>query len=393
MSETWANWAGNVESEPRRIVRPRDEDALVEAVRSAAQAGENLRVVGTGHSFVPIVATDGCLVTLDEDIGFESFDAGALTATVRAGTKLTDVGAPLLEHGMALRNMGDIDVQSVAGALSTGTHGTGRTLRNLSSAITALRLIDATGERIECSAESEPEIFEFARVSLGALGVLSAVRMQLDPAYRLHERVWQEDCEPVLDALSERIEKNRHYEFFWFPGPDRCEQKAINPTERDADPLADVEGERIDWSYRILPSVRELKFFEMEYSVPAESGPECFREIRTMLREKHPEVVWPVEYRTLAADDIPLSTAYQRETVTISIHRDGRKDYAAVMDDSEAVFRNFAGRPHWGKLHRRTHSELLELYPRFDEFCELRRRLDPDGVFLNPFLRELFEPR
>ena len=293
---------------------------------------------------------------------------------------------------MALRNMGDIDVQSVAGALSTGTHGTGRRLRNLSSSIAGLRLIDARGERIECSRDREPQIFEMARVSLGLLGVVSAVRFDLMPAYRLHERVWQEDCETCMATLADKIEKNRHYEFFWYPGADRCEQKALNPTEREPDPLDDVEGERIDWSYRILPSVRSVKFFEMEYSVPAESGLECFHEIRQMLREKHPEVVWPVEYRTLAADDIPLSTAYQRETIAISVHRDGRKPYAEVMNDSEAVFRNHAGRPHWGKLHTRTHAELRELYPRLDEFCALRRRLDPDGVFLNPFLRALFEP-
>jgi len=389
MPESWQNWAGNVESEPQRIERPRNEDELVAVVKDAWRAGLGVRVVGTGHSFVPIVATDGCLISLDDDAGFEAFDREALTATVRAGTKLTDVGAPLLENGMALRNMGDIDVQSVAGALGTGTHGTGRTLRNLSSSVAGLRLIDARGERIECSADEEPRIFEMARVSLGVLGVVSAVRLQLAPAYRLHERVWQEDCETCLATLDEKIEKNRHYEFFWYPGPDRCEQKAINPTARDPHP--DVEGERIDWSYRILPSVRTLKFFEMEYSVPAESGLECFREIRDMLREKHPEVVWPVEYRTLAADDIPLSTAYQRETVTISVHRDGRKPYADVMNDAEAVFGNFAGRPHWGKLHSRTHAELRVLYPRFDEFCSLRRELDPKGVFLNPFLRSLFE--
>lgn len=386
----WENWAGNVSSEPRRIERPRDEAGLAAAVASAADAGECVRVVGTGHSFVPIVATDGCLISLDDHAGFESFDRDALTATVRAGTKLTDVGAPLLEQGMALRNMGDIDVQSVAGALSTGTHGTGRTLRNLPGSIAGLRLVDARGEVVECSADLEPRLFEMARVSLGVLGVTSAVRLQLMPAYRLHERVWQEDCEACLATLDEKIEKNRHYEFFWYPGPDRCEQKAINPTEREDDPRA--EGERVDWSYRILPSLRKLRFFEMEYSVPAEAGLGCFREIREMLREKHPEVVWPVEYRTLAADDIPLSTAYGRETVTISVHRDGRKPYAEVMDDAEAVFRNHAGRPHWGKLHSRTHGELCDLYPRFEEFCALRRELDPKGVFLNPFLRGLFEP-
>ncbi len=389
MPESWQNWAGNVESEPQRIERPQSEDELVAVVKDASRAGQGVRVVGTGHSFVPIAATDGCLISLDDDTGFESFDRAPLLATVRAGTKLTDVGAPLLENGMAMRNMGDVDVQSVAGALSTGTHGTGHTLRNLPSSIAGLRLIDARGERIECSADEEPRLFEMARVSLGVLGVISAVRLQLVPAYRLHQRAWQEDCETCLATLEEKIEKNRHYEFFWYPGPDRCEQKAINPTARD--PHSEVEGERIDWSYRILPSVRALKFVEMEYSVPAESGIECFREIRDMLRQKHPEVVWPVEYRTLAADDIPLSTAYRRETVTISVHRDGRKPYADVMNDAEAVFRNFAGRPHWGKLHSRTHAELRELYPRFDEFCSLRRELDPKGVFLNPFLRSLFE--
>jgi FAD/FMN-containing dehydrogenase len=384
----WENWAGNVTAKPRRIVRPHDEGELVATVKQAGRSGEPVRVAGTGHSFVPIAATDGCLVSLDDDAGFEDFDSASLQATIRAGTKLTDVGAPLLERGMGLCNMGDVDVQSVAGALSTGTHGTGRTLRNLSSSIVGLRLVDARGELVECSAEREPALFEMARVALGVFGVVSAVRLQLLPAYRLRERVWQEDLEPCLATLDEKIEKNRHYEFFWYPGNDRCDQKAINPTDRDPEV---GERERVDWSHRILPSVREVRFFEMEYSVPAASGLECFREVRAMLREKHPDVVWPVEYRTLAADDIPLSTAYERETVTISVHSDGRKPYEGVMRDSEAVFRNHAGRPHWGKLHWRTHAELRELYPRFDEFCALRRQRDPDGVFLNPFLRSLFE--
>ena len=386
----WENWAGSVRCRPARFAEPASEPELQQLVRQAARDGHRVRVVGTGHSFMPLVTTDGVLVSLDRLAGIESSDGDALEAMVWAGTKIRALGEPLLALGMALENQGDVDVQSVGGALGTGTHGTGRTLRNLSSQAVALRLVTADGELVECSAERDPDLFRAARVSLGLLGVTSAVRLRLLPAYRLHERICSADTETCLAELVDRIAENRHFEFFWFPGPDRVEMKTLNPTEAAPNELPDVPGERIGWSCHIISSVRELKFHEMEYSVPAEAGPDCFREVRARIREKHPEVVWPVEFRTLASDDADLSPAEGRETVTISVHQDGRLPFRDFFADVEPIFRSHRGRPHWGKIHTCSAEQLRALYPRWDAFGAVRRGMDPEGRFLNDHLRGLF---
>jgi FAD/FMN-containing dehydrogenase len=243
---------------------------------------------------------------------------------------------------------------------------------------------------VTCSEDENPELLRAARVSLGLLGVISAARLRLLPAYRLHERVWQEDPTDCLRQLDRRIEENRHFEFFWFPKPDRMEMKTLNPTDAEPSDLLDIEGERIGWSCHIISSVRDMKFHEMEYSVPAEAGPECFREVRARMQEKHGDVMWPVEYRTLAADDALLSTASGRPTVTISVHQDGRLPFRDFFADVEPIFDAYRGRPHWGKIHTKSRDELAALYPGYDDFCAVRARLDPQGRFLNDYLRQFF---
>lgn len=373
------------------IEKPGNEAELVALVRRAADEGRTLRAVGTGHSSMPLVATDGIIASLEALSGVEQCDRETLRATVRGGSVIRDLGPPLLEHDLALENQGDIDVQSIAGAIGTGTHGTGRALGNLSTHVVGLRVVTATGEVACYDAVETPELFLAARVSLGTLGVVSAVRLRLVPAYRLHERVWRVPIDECLADLERHIAENRHFEFFWFPSLDAAEMKTLNPTDAEPDDLPDTPGQRIGWSCYIISSVRELKFHEMEYSIPAEAGPECFREVRERMREKHPDVVWPVEYRSLAADDAWLSTAYERETVTISIHQDYRLEFREMFRDLESIFRAHRGRPHWGKVHTRTAAELATLYPRWERFCAVRRRLDPDGLFLNDYLRGLFE--
>ncbi len=388
--ETWSNWSGSVRCSAARVATPADEAELARLVREAAAAGQSVRAVGSGHSFSPLVATDGVIVCLDGLRGVLSCDAERQEAWIAAGSKLHELGEPLRRRGLAMKNMGDIDVQSLAGALSTGTHGTGRELANLPSQVRALRWIDAEGGSVEVGEDDDADLLRADRVSLGLLGVTTQVRLGLVPAYRLHERLGREPIEECLAAIDERIAATRHFEFFWFPGPDRADTKAIHPTE--AEPGAWPERhERIGWSFQILPSVRELKFFEMEYAVPAEVGVECFREVRERIRARHPDVQWPVEFRTLARDDAWLSPAHERATVTISVHQDGHLPYRDFFADVEAIFVNHRGRPHWGKIHRRTGAELRDLYPRFDDFAALRQRLDPKGRFLNPYLRSLFE--
>lgn len=395
----WTNWSGSVNCDPARLSTPSSEDALVAVVREAARAGMETRVAATGHSFVPLCATNGMLLSLDGLQGVVHTDPAPMRATVRAGTKIHQLGAPLLADGMAMENMGDIDRQSLAGAISTGTHGTGPTLGNIATQVVGLRLLIASGECIDCSAEREPEIFDTARVSLGMLGIITQVTLRVLPAYRLHERTWVAAFEECMVGLDGLIDATRHFEFFWSPRDDACAMKALHPTlaesveEPTTEPLTEgrlaryLSPERVDWSYRILPSERNVRFNEMEFAVPAAHGPDCLREIRLLMREKHPDVTWPIEYRTLRADDIPLSPAYGRETVTISIHQDATLPHRAFFADAEAIFRNHHGRPHWGKMHGHGGRELRDLYPLWDQFHQMRQQVDPTGQFLNAYLR------
>jgi FAD/FMN-containing dehydrogenase len=389
-TESWTNFSGRVTCKPTRFARPRDESELVAAVRAAAEDGRGLRVAGTGHSFTPLCACDGTLVSLDDYQGVASIDRERRQATVRAGTKLHALGEPLLAAGLAMPNMGDVDVQALAGAVSTGTHGTGPTLRNVSSQVVGARLVLASGDLLELSAEDTAERLDAARVSLGLLGVFSTLRLQLVPAYRLHERIWRSGIDECLAELASDVAARRHYEFWWYPHKDYADRKALALTDASPESVAGRKGERIDWSSRVLPSVRELRFNEMEYSVPAAAGPACFRAVRERMRSRWPDVVWPVEYRTLAADSAWLSTAHARDTVAISLHQDARLDCDPFFADCEPIFTEHGGRPHWGKLHTRRARDLAALYPEWPRFQALRRELDPRAVFANDYLRELF---
>ena len=393
MPEQWSNWSGSATSEPRRIERPASEDDLREAVRRAAREGLDLRVAGTAHSFTPVVATDGVIVSLDGLSGLASVDRAIREAILWAGTKLHEATHLLWENGLGLANQGDIDVQSVAGAIGTGTHGTGPRYGNIPSRITAMRLITAGGDVLE-TRDAGPEVLRAARVSLGMLGVTSQVTIACLPRYALHERVWRVPVEELLAGLAANVATNDHFEFFWYPGADIAECKALNPSPEqpagEEPPPLDGPGERVGWSHRIYPSVREQRFNEMEYSVPAEAGPECFRAVREVMRTQFPKWVWPVEYRSLAADDAMLSPAFQRETVTISVHQDARRPYEEYFRAVEPIFRAHGGRPHWGKIHWQTRDDLAQLYPEWEEFLRVRRSLDPQGRFLSPYLRGLF---
>lgn len=400
----WNNWAGNITATPQQIARPASEAEVAALIQKAAQSGQSVRVVGSAHSFQPLCATDGLLISLDNLQGILSTDSASGLATVWAGTKLHALGAPLLEVGLALENMGDIDRQSVAGAISTGTHGTGPTLRNLSSQVVGLGLVTAAGEVVKLSADDNSDVFKAAQVSLGSLGVITQATLRCLPAYRLHERTWAEPFADCMARLDERSAATRHFEFFWVPGEDVAACKALQPvTSEDktwqisenlpglSERLRRYIGpERVDWSYRIFPSERNNRFVEMEFAVPAADGPTCMGEIRTLMQTHHPQVQWPVEYRTLAADDSWLSPAYQRESVTISVHQAVDQPYAGFFADAEAIFRNYWGRPHWGKLHSHTAADFAALYPRWNDFLAIRQELDPTGRFLNEHLRSVF---
>jgi FAD/FMN-containing dehydrogenase len=393
-AEEWANWSGVVHWTPKRVERPASEAEVVEIVRRAARDGDVVRVAGTGHSCTPLCATPGVTVLLAAMRGIETADLAARSATVQAGTKLYELHEPLFQAGLALENLSDIDRQAIAGAIATSTHGTGQKHRTLSALVSGARLVTGRGDVIECSETERPDILRAVQVSLGAVGIVTSVRLAVAPAFRLHERTWIAPFEECFAALDRSIADNDHFEFFWVSDRDACLIKTLNPTdatedfERFEDPDRMV-GERVGWSGSIFPSLRNRRFNEIEYALPAEEGPGCLRELRELMLNKHKDITWPLEYRTVAADDIWLSQMYGRATVTISAHQAANLPYEPFFADVEAIFRNHRGRPHWGKMNHLAAKELRELYPRWADFLGVREELDPDGRFLNDYLREL----
>jgi len=385
----WANWSGRQTDSPQLIQSPDTEQALVAAVAKAAESQLPIRAVGASHSHSRIAATNGLLVTLDEWQGLESVDAENETATIRSGSRIHQLGPLLLEHGLALKNQGDIDRQSVAGATSTGTHGTGPSLQNLSSSVLGARVVLASGDVVDCSPTKAPELFELARHSLGAVGLLSTLTVELRPAYRLHETLWKEDPDSVFARIDELTSATRHFEFFWMPQSDACACKSLAETDAPVDDMADTKLERVGWSHDIISSTRNDLHTEMEYSVPAEAGPACFHEVRQMILRDFPDLQWPLEYRTVAPDDLWISAANGRPTVTISAHQDISLDDRPLFEACEAIFRRYAGRPHWGKQHYLSGAELAELYPRYPDWWAARDTFDPHGLFVTDYLATL----
>ena len=386
---SWTNWSGHISSTPRRIVRPSSEDELAAAVAESTRRGECVRVAGSGHSFVPLCdASGGTLISLESLAGVVSADAAAGEAVVWAGSRIFELGEPLRAAGLAMNTMGDIDRQAIAGAIATGTHGTGFDVQSISNQVAGLRLVAAGGTVREL--REGDEALNAARVSLGALGVASQVRLRLVPAFRLHEHTWFEAPDECMTRLEERIHATRHFEFFWMPVKDTCFMKTLQPTERECDPMPERKGERIDWSDRVFPSERNVKFCEIEFSMPAEHGPACFAALRALLLGPYRGVVeWPLEYRTVAPDDIWLSPAYGRRTVSISAHQAAELPHEPFFREVEAIFRAHEARPHWGKWHTHRAAELGGLYPRWGDFQRVRQQMDPTGVFLNAYARGL----
>ena len=387
--QTWANWSGQQTDTPSRILQPTSEAELVDAVAGAASDGLALRAVGASHSHSRVAATNGVLLDLDRYQGVVSSDLELLQATVRAGSRIFELGAPLHELGLALRNQGDIDKQSIAGAISTGTHGTGPTLQNLSASVEAVRLILGSGDVVDCDRSTPGDLFEVARHSLGGVGLISEVTLGVRPAYRLHERLWKDDPASVFGRIEDLTSATRHFEFFWMPQGDWCACKTLAETDAAPDPMVDEKYERIGWCHDIISSIRDDLHTEMEFAVPAHRGPECFMEIREMILSDFPDLQWPLEYRTLASDDLWISAASGRETVTISAHQDVSLDDRPLFEACEAIFSRYEGRPHWGKVHYRTGDELAELYPRYRDWWAVRDAHDPDGVFVSEYLESL----
>lgn len=424
----WKNWSGYVECPGTPVRTPNDVGQLAQLLADAARDGTSVRVAGAGHSFSPLVASDGVIVSLDRMQGIVDVDTATNVARVQAGTRLYALGAELAQRGLAMENLGDINVQSIAGATSTGTHGTGLGFGNLATQIASLKFVTADGREVAASPGENPELFAGGRIGLGALGVLSEIGLRLVPAFRLKlERggMALEDCLAQADAL---VAANRSFEFYWLPHTESVLTKKWNVTDAPVDEMglarwvSDVllentafgalcklgkampswcpalsrfcasmisRSEQVDASWSMLSTVRQVRFNEMEWSVPADRGADALREIKALIARREFPLMFPLEYRWVKGDDIWLSPDFGRDSVHISVHQFVGMPFERYFDAVQAICLNHGGRPHWGKVHSLKAAQLARLYPRWDDFLALREKMDPQGRFLTPYLRGL----
>ncbi|MET9548449.1 D-arabinono-1,4-lactone oxidase [Streptomyces sp. NPDC006627] len=425
----WRNWAGNVTARPAGETTPASVDELSEALRRAKADGLRAKPVGTGHSFTAAAATDGLLIRPDLLTGIRAIDRAAGTVTVEAGTPLKRLNTALAREGLSLTNMGDIMEQTVSGAVSTGTHGTGRDSASIAAQIMGLELVTADGTILTCSAEENPDVFAAARVGLGALGVITAITFAVEPLFFLTAREEPMTFDRVTSDFEALFTENEHFEFYWFPHTGNCNTKRNNRSPGPVAPpgriSAFVEDELLsnglfqaanslgrafpvtipgiakisskalsartytDIPYKVFTSPRRVRFMEMEYAVPREALVETLRELKAMVERSRLRISFPVEVRTAPADDIALSTASGRESAYIAVHMYKGTPYQAYFAAAERIFTAHEGRPHWGKLHTRDAEYFAEAYPRFGEFTAVRDRLDPDRMFANAYLRRV----
>ncbi|UWX80696.1 D-arabinono-1,4-lactone oxidase [Arthrobacter sp. zg-Y1171] len=422
----WENWGRNVTAEPLRVERPIDTAGLQRCVAGAAGAGQRVKAVGAGHSFTDIAATDGVQLDLSALQGVVAVDTERCRVRLRAGTRLHRIPALLEPYGLAMPNLGDIDRQSIAGAVSTGTHGTGAGFGGMATQVAGVTLVQPDGGLL--SVGSGDPLLPAAALGLGALGVIADVTLQCVPAFVLQAEERSEPLADVLEGLDDRVKATDHFEFYWFPHTDRAATKANTrlpgaarcrppgPAARWINdsllantvfrgtcavgsavpavvPAVNAAAARLlggrdysDASARVFTTRRNVRFREMEYAVPADRLGPAFSALRELIEERRWRISFPVEVRWAAADDRWLSTAYGRETAYIAVHRYYREDFAEYFDAVEELMLAHGGRPHWGKLHSLQAAALAERYPRFRDFLAVREQLDPGRVFANAYL-------
>jgi L-gulono-1,4-lactone dehydrogenase len=425
----WRNWGGNVGARPAREVEPASVEELVSAVRKAAEDGLKVKAVGSGHSFTAIAATDGVMIRPQLLTGIRHIDRAAGTVTVEAGTPLRRLNAALAREGLSLTNMGDIMVQTVSGATSTGTHGTGRDSGSIAAQIRGLELVTADGTVLTCSEKENTEVFAAARIGLGALGIVTAITFAVESLFLLTAREEPMPFERVLSDFDELWSENEHFEFYWFPHTGNTNTKRNNRSAGPERPVGRLVGwyedellsngvfQAANWvgravpatipaiaqissralsartytdiPYKVYTSPRRVRFVEMEYALPREAVVGTLRELKAMIDRSPLRISFPVEVRTAPADDITLSTASGRDTAYVAVHMFRGTPYQAYFTAAERIFTAHEGRPHWGKVHTRDAEYLAGVYPRFGEFLALRDRLDPDRLFQNDYLRRV----
>jgi FAD-linked oxidoreductase len=426
---TWRNWAGNQKANPLSIEAPKSVSELSAIVSRASEQGQKVKAVGSGHSFTSAAATNGRMIRLENLNGILHIDHASCQVTVGAGTRLSDLNMLLHTEGLALANLGDIAYQTVAGAISTSTHGTGRALTGLAGQVVAMKLIDGQGEIIECSKTLNPQIFDVARVSVGALGIITEYTLQAVPSFRLRALEQPMRLDDVLENAHDLASAHDHFEFFWIPHTKWALTKRNNRTEDELQPLPRVKGwidktfmenyafgalcrvgrarpsliprlatalpssgsrEYVDQSFKIFASPRIVRFYEMEHALPVDALVPALKEIRAMVDRKGYLLNFPVEVRFTKGDDVPLSTAYGRDSAYIAVHVYKGMECEPFFRDVEDILRAYNARPHWGKMHYRDAEELSKLYPRWDEFIALRNQLDPQRTFSNAYSDTVF---
>lgn len=431
----WQNWSGLESTEPGAVLSPSSAEEVAATVVSALEARTTVKMVGSGHSFTGIAVPGDTMLRPDRLTGVIAVDREAMTVTAYAGTRLTVLNAELERLGLSLHNMGDIAEQTLAGAVSTGTHGTGGVTAGLAAQLAGFQLVTGRGEVLTASARDDPELFALGRVGLGALGILTTVTFAVEPLFLLEAQEQPMSWEEAIGSFDEMVADSHHCDMYWFPHTDRMLTK--RNTRLDADPsearpvgrvrgwvddellsntvfgaltaaanhapgviprMNQVSARALsartysDVAHRVFTSPRRVVFREMEYAVPREAGLDALREARRVVDASDWRISFPVEVRVARADDVALSTAYQRDSMYLAFHTHHHSDWrthTAYLEAMEAIMRDHVGRPHWGKLHTRTAADLAPAYPRFGEFLALRDRLDPDRVFANAYLRRV----
>ncbi|PYC84745.1 FAD-linked oxidoreductase [Streptomyces tateyamensis] len=433
MTGTWRNWAGNEQARPARVVTPPDAGAVAAAVAGAVQDGLAVKAIGSGHSFSPVAVAPGVQLRMDRLDQLVAVDAASGLVTVGAGMPLWRLNPLLAEHGLAMEILGDIDRQTVSGAISTGTHGSSVRFGGIATQVRGLQLVLADGTVTHCSATERPELFAAARIGLGALGVITQVTLQCVPLFALQVRDTARPIAEVLDQVHELADDNDHFEFFWFPHsttsltrrftrlPGDTALSPVPELTRRLDAALNGPGfealcrigtrfpatvrpiarfaakamsarEWTDLSYRVFASPREVRFLEGEFAIPREHTTEALRAIKDWVDRHDERIIFPLEVRFVAADDIWLSTAQGRENCYIAFHQYHRMPHQRYFQACQRILAEFGGRPHWGKMHTLTAAELRPRYPHFDEFLAVRDAVDPSGVFANPYLDRVLGP-
>ncbi|MCS5734261.1 D-arabinono-1,4-lactone oxidase [Herbiconiux daphne] len=428
LNGVWRNWARTESVKPVRIERPASIAAVQRAVRGAARTRLRVKAVGAGHSFTGIAVATGVMLDLDDLSGIVSVDRDRGRVTLLGGTRLFDLPRLLRPYELALTNMGDIDRQSISGAISTGTHGTGAQFGGISTQVVGLTLVTADGELLTIDQTQNSELLPAAALGLGALGIIVEVTLQCVPAFVLQAVERPLPLDEVLAALDAHVTGADHFEFYWFPGT----RTAATKTNRRAAasvatrplgarrafiddtlmangvyrvtcaagavvpaivPRVNALAERLwsnrefsDASHKVFATRRTVRFREMEYAVPAASVPLVLGEIDELIRSRGWRISFPIEVRFAQADDLWLSTASGRPTGYIAVHRYFRENHSEYFEAVEEIMNAHHGRPHWGKLHTQHAASLAALYPRHGDFVALRDRLDPDRMFSNAYL-------